>query len=153
MKNEYNKVGLLGMSSGGFQSSLAANVDEVDFFITLMTGCQLGSIVWRGLVTKHVKRDISNKGIDEATLNKAWSITDQLVMGHNLKAKHVKLYLSLYDKVVPYEYQHKLWEVFGKREKEDLPCSHYSALFILNSISDDISNFVKAHYKGLLGEA
>ena len=60
-----------------------------------MTGCRLGSITWHGLITQYVTRDLKKRGIDEAALNKVWSITDLRVVGKHTKAKKIKQYVAL----------------------------------------------------------
>lgn len=69
MRKRYRYIGLLGMSSGGFQTGLAAVCEEVDFLFPLVTGCRLGSITWRGLITQYIKRALEQRGIDETALN------------------------------------------------------------------------------------
>jgi hypothetical protein len=143
MRAHYDHIGLLGMSSGGFQAGLAANCENVDFLFSLITGCHLGSITWNGRLTQYVRRDLERRGVNEQDLTKAWSITDQAVLGHNCRARYRKHYISLFDTVVPTEYQIKLWEVYGKSDRRDLRSSHYSVYFLLNSVVDDIGTFIK----------
>ena len=109
------------MSSGGFQACLAANCEEVDFLSQFMTGSPNGSIVWHGIATQHVRRALVEKAIDEAALNKAWSIIDPRVLPHNCRAVHRKHHITLYDQLVGTEYQYRLWEALGRADKLELP--------------------------------
>lgn len=143
MRPRYEAIGLFGMSSGGFQTGLAANCEEVDFHFPFITGCQLGSITWNGLITQYVRRDLERKGVDEASLNKVWSITDLEVLGRFCKARHIRHYIARYDTVVPTSYQERLWDVYGRQSRVDLESSHYSAYFRRHFILDDVSRFVK----------
>ncbi|MFZ4777786.1 MAG: hypothetical protein ACOYM3_20650 [Terrimicrobiaceae bacterium] len=145
MRQEYEYVGLVGMSSGGFQAALASNCEPVDFFFPLITGGQLGSITWHGSITQFVRRDLEKKGIDEISLGKAWSIADGVVLGKHCKAKTIKQYISLYDRVVPTIYQLKLWEALGKPPRMDLECAHYSSFFHGNAVLKDIAETVREH--------
>ena len=144
MRQRYRYIGLLGMSSGGFQTGLAALCEEVDFLFPLITGCHLGSITWQGLITQYVKRDLEQKGIDEAALNDVWSITDLRIVGAHTKAKKVKQYVSLYDTVVPTRYQEELWAVYGRPERFDMRSGHYSSYFYLRSVMDDMAAVIQA---------
>jgi hypothetical protein len=90
MRPRYETIGLFGMSSGGFQAGLAATCEPVDFHFPFITGCQLGSITWHGLITQYVRRDLERKGVDEASLNRVWSITDLDVVGRFSQARHVR---------------------------------------------------------------
>lgn len=144
MRKRYRYIGLLGMSSGGFQTGLAAVCEEVDFLFPLITGCRLGSITWHGLITQHVKRDLEAKGFDEQMLNSVWSITDLEVLGRHTKAKHIKQYVALFDTVVPTRYQQDLWNVYGKPARFDMRSGHYSSYFYLENVMDDIASVIQA---------
>ena len=143
MRERYRYIGLLGMSSGGFQTGLAALCEEVDFLFPLITGCHLGSITWQGLITRYVRHDLEQRGIDEAALNRVWSITDLAVVGQHTKARKIKQYIALYDTVVPTRYQEELWVVYGRPERFDMRSGHYSSYFYLRSVMDDIAGVIQ----------
>ena len=143
MRERYRYIGLLGMSSGGFQTGLAAVCEEVDFLFPLVTGCRLGSITWRGLITRYIKQDLEQKGIDEAALNSVWSITDLHAVGRHTKAKRIKQYVALYDAVIPTRYQDDLWTLYGKPERFDMRSGHYSSYFYLRSVMDDMAAVIR----------
>ncbi len=142
MRGLYDHVGLIGMSSGGFQSLLASNCEDVDFLFPIITGCDLGGITWNGAITQALRRELERKGIDQEQLSKAWSITDALLLGRHCKARYRKQFISLYDTVVPPEYQFKLWDVLGRPEKCELECAHYSTVFFTSKVADQIGEFV-----------
>ena len=144
MRERYRYIGLLGMSSGGFQTGLAAVCEEVDFLFPLITGCRLGSITWRGLITQYIKQDLEQRGIDEAALNRVWSITDLRVVGRHTKAGTIKQYVALYDTVVPTQYQEELWGVYGRPERFDMRSGHYSSYFYMGRVMDDIAAVIQA---------
>jgi hypothetical protein len=143
MRPRYDAVGLFGMSSGGFQTGLAANLEDIDFHFPFITGCQLGRITWNGLITQYVRRDLERKGVDEASLSKVWSITDLEVLGRFSKARHIRHYIAKYDTVIPTAYQERLWEVYGRPSRVNLQSSHYSAYFRRHFIVDDVTRFVR----------
>jgi hypothetical protein len=142
MRNHYKYVGLFGMSSGGFQSCLAANCEPVDFLFPFMTGSPTGSVVWNGIATQHVRLSLMERGVDEATLNKVWSIIDPGVLAHHCKAVHRKHYITIYDELVATEYQYRLWEALGKADKLELPTAHYSGGLMARRVISDVARFV-----------
>jgi len=142
MRDYYNHVGLIGMSSGGFQAVLASNCEDVDFLFSIITGCDLGGITWNGAITQALRRDLEKKGIDQEQLRKVWSITDERLLGRHCKARYRKNFISLYDTVVPTEYQLKLWDVLGRPEKCELECGHHSTVFFTSKVVDQIGAFV-----------
>ena len=141
-KKTYKYIGLIGMSSGGIQTALATDTEEVDFYFPLITGAKLGSITWEGKLTKFVKRDIIKKGLSEEQLNKAWAIADQYYLGSNCKAKHIKQFISLYDDVVPSKYQFLLWEIYNKPSLYKMHCGHVSVFFYFDRIVQEITKFI-----------
>jgi hypothetical protein len=143
MRRRYDHVGLIGLSSGGFQAGLASDCEDVDFLFPVMTACVLGSVTWHGLLTCHIRRALERRGVTEPDLNKVWSITDQAVLGRHCRARFRKQYISLYDRVVPTEYQLKLWEMYGKPDRFLLKSSHASFYFSRTEIIDDIAQYVR----------
>ena len=144
-KPQYKKIGLIGMSSGGFQCGLAADVQEVDFYFPIITGSSLGSITWNGKMSRFVKKSIIKKGITETELTRAWAISDQYYLGQNCKAKHIKQFISLYDEVVPTKYQFQLWEIYKKPDLTLMHCAHTGIYFYFNRIVSEISAFINNH--------
>jgi hypothetical protein len=147
MRSHYDYVGLIGLSSGGFQAGLASDCDDVDFLFPIMTGCLVGSVTWHGRLTRQIRRALECRGITEEDLNRVWAITDQAVLGRHCRAKFRKQYISLHDRVVPTAYQLKLWEVYGKPDRSLLEASHYSFYFCRNRVIDDIAHYVQ-HCRG-----
>jgi hypothetical protein len=143
MRSYYKYVGLIGLSSGGFQAGLASDCEEVDFLFPVMTGSVVGSLTWHGLLTRQIRRAFERRGVSEADLNKVWSITDQAILGRHCRAKFRKQYISLYDRVVPTEYQMNLWEAYGKPDRFLLPASHCSFYFSRHAVIDDIADYVR----------
>ena len=78
-------------------------------------------------------------------LAKAWSIANEVVLGKHCKAKTIKHYISLYDRVVPTIYQLKLWKALGRPSRLDLECAHYSSFFHGKAVLKNIANTVREH--------
>jgi hypothetical protein len=150
MKQHYSRIGLFGMSSGGFQSCLAANCEEVDFLFCFMTGCNLWDITWHGLITNHIKADVIAKGLSKEDVRKVWSICDEGVLGHNNRAKLKKHYITLYDQVVMPECQFELWRALGKNQKIELPAAHYSGALVAKKVIADVAALVTSTVQGPL---
>ncbi|MBS1660287.1 MAG: hypothetical protein JST68_04470 [Bacteroidetes bacterium] len=143
MRKQYDYVGIIGMSSGGFQAGLAITAEPVHFYFPLITGAKLGSILWESKITGSIKRVLIDRGIGKCDANRIWAVADLLYVGCHTKAMHIKQYISLYDQVVPTRYQYMLWEVYGRPEKMELECAHVSVAFFMNKIADDMIEYVK----------
>lgn len=136
-REKYVNVGIVGMSSGGFQAGLLTNTEEVDFYFPFITGAELGSITWDGSLTRFTRKDLEEKGVNRETLNKIWAIADQKYLGHNCKAKYIKQYISRFDNVVPTEYQFLLNKIYGS-PKYVISSAHTSVFFKLNDVINDM---------------
>lgn len=141
-KQHYKYVGIIGMSSGGFQAGLAVDVEPVDFYFPIITAAKLGSLTWQSIFTRYIKKSFIEKGIDEAQLNKAWAITDQFYLGHNCKAKYIKQFISLYDEAVATKYQYLLNDIYKNPDVVEMKCAHNSIIFQVNKIVKEISKAV-----------
>lgn len=142
-RKQYKYVGMIGMSSGGFQAGLAADVEPVDFYFPMITGAKLGTLTWHSIFTKFVKKDLIKKGIDEAQLNKAWAIADQLYLGHNCKAAYIKQFISLYDEAVSTQHQYLLNDIYNNPDTVEMKCAHSSVIFYFNKILNEITRAVR----------
>jgi len=143
MRQHYEYIGIVGMSSGGLQASLAITVEKVDFYFPFVTGAELGSIVWKSKICKQIVHDLKKRGIDEAMTNKIWAIGDQLYLGQHIKTTYLKQYISLYDKVIPTKHQFLLWNKYNRPEKLELECAHVSVILHMEKVANDIISFVK----------
>jgi hypothetical protein len=143
MRRAYRWVGLLGMSSGGFQAGVASDCEDIDFLLSVVTGCRLGAIAWHGALTTGIRRQLEHQGVGEDDLTRAWSIGDQAFLGRHCRARYRKHYIARHDRVVPTCYQRDLWDVYGRPDRVDLPASHYSTYFFLDFIVDDAAAFIR----------
>jgi len=133
-RTKYKYVGLIGLSSGGFQSGLALDTEYADFYFPVITGARLGSIAWNGTLSVFLREQVSQKGLTESDLNKVGAVADQYYIGHNCQAKYIKQFLSLYDEVVPTENQYLLWEIYKKPELTKMHCAYVSIYFYINRL-------------------
>ncbi|HYK00306.1 MAG TPA: hypothetical protein VE974_01030 [Thermoanaerobaculia bacterium] len=138
LRRSYKRVGILGMSSGGFHAGLASLCESFDYFFPVVTGCNLGKIVWHGLNTQHMRRDLERRGITEREFSRVWKIIDLAALGHHCRARSVKHYIARYDRVIPVKHQLALWRALGKWPRMVLSASHYSSYFYRHSVVDDI---------------
>lgn len=139
VRRDYDRVGLIGVSSGGFQAGLATLGEPVDFLFPIMTGAELGAITWDSLLTHQVKAALIARGVTRDALSRAWSITDMAVVGRHTRAQRVRQYVTLYDAVMPLRHQERLWEVYGEPPRVDLRTSHYSVVFALPRVLREIA--------------
>ncbi|MBV9962459.1 MAG: alpha/beta hydrolase family protein, partial [Parafilimonas sp.] len=143
-RKQYKRIGVIGMSSGGFQAALALDVEPVDFYFPIITAAKLGTLTWQSIFTKYIKEALIKKGINEEQLNKAWAITDQVYLGHNCKAKYIKQFISLYDEAVATKYQYLLNDIYNNPDVVEMKCAHNSVIFYFDKITKEIIKTVNA---------
>ncbi len=142
-RKQYKYIGIIGMSSGGFQAGLTLDVEPVDFYFPIITGARLGTLTWQSIFTQYIRQSFIQRGIDEAQLNKAWAITDQYYLGHNCKAKYIKQFISLYDEAVPTKFQFLLNDIYNNPDKVEMKCAHLSVIFYFDRITKEIIKSIK----------
>jgi hypothetical protein len=144
-RKKYKRIGIIGMSSGGFQAGLTINVEPVDFYFPIITAAKLGTLTWQSIFTRYIKQELITKGIDEDQLNKAWAITDQLYLGHNCKAKYIQQFISLYDEAVATKCQYLLNDIYHHPDTVEMKCGHSSVIFYFHTIAREIIQSVREH--------
>ena len=129
-------ITLAGISLGGALVGLIANVFAAEAMILIISGCQLGDIVWDGKLTRRLKRDIMRGGIGREDLRRIWAIVDPDTMAGNclVPQEKIRLLASKYDQIIHPHYQQRLWEVLGRPERHRYNCAHYSVAFHLKDI-------------------
>lgn len=137
-------ITLAGISLGGVLVQLISNVFAAERMILIISGCQLGDIVWDGKLTRRLKRDIIRGGIGREELNRVWAILDPKHMGGNclVPRENIRLLASKYDQIIHPPYQQRLWEALGRPERHQYNSAHYSVAFHLKDIKARIVNLM-----------
>ncbi|MBV8371431.1 MAG: hypothetical protein JO036_21165 [Candidatus Eremiobacteraeota bacterium] len=148
LRGDYDAVGLIGISSGGFQAGLATLGEAVDYVFPIMSGAGLGAITWESLLTRKIKAALIERGVGCEALSRAWSITDMAIVGRHSRARTRRQYVTLYDGIIPRAFQERLWEVYGEPQRIDLQASHYSVVFSFGQIARDIARTVNDGHRG-----
>ena len=96
---------------------------------------------WR--ISDRTRRDLEQRGINEAAPNRVWSITDLAVVGKHTKARKIKQYIALYDTVVLIRYQEELWAVYVDLGVLTCLAGTTARIFNLRSVMDDIAGVIQ----------
>lgn len=143
--NRAGEVTLAGISLGGVLVQLISNVFAAERMILIISGCQLGDIVWDGKLTRRLKRDIIRGGIGREELRRVWAIVDPAKLGGKclVPRENIRLLASKYDQIIHPGYQQKLWDVLGRPERHEYNSAHYSVAFHLKDIKARIVELMK----------
>lgn len=144
LKKYSEKIGVLGISLGGMIAHVITDLEDLDFGIALLTGGDSAGIVWEGIATRDVKRQIQRVGITREQLSHIWAIIDPArLAGHN-RAKKMLMINGLYDRVVPPRFTLHLWESLGRPPIHWYPCAHISFFLFFKRIVGDVIHFIQA---------
>ncbi len=144
-KEKYALIGLYGPSLGGILAHIAmAAEDRLDFGISVLAGGNPAGVVWDGLMTQYVRRDIELAGLSRQELEKLWQVIDPATLPCKLKKDRLLMINGKYDQIIPPIYSQQLWEHLDHPEIIWYPCAHYSMYFFIQKLFRDISDFIKA---------
>jgi len=136
------RVGIFGVSLGGILAHLAMTVHRFDFGVSMIAGGQAAGITWNGILTTYVRRDIQRAGIDLALLDRLWAAASPTRIARHNRTWPILMIAGKFDQVVPSRYAAELWEALGRPAIRWYPCAHYSAVFFLRSMLEEICRFV-----------
>lgn len=142
LKRYSERVGLLGVSLGGMIAHVVMDLENMDFGVSLLTGGNNAGIVWEGIATRDVRKQIQKAGITREQLNQIWAIIDPARLARHNRVKRILMINGLYDQVVPPKFTLELWESLGRPVIRWYPCAHISFFLFLKRIINDVMHFI-----------
>ncbi len=145
MENRYYSLGILGVSLGAVLAHLCMEFHPFHAGITMLGSGSNAAIVWEGLMTRYVKKDIIRAGISFEELDAVWSPSDPLRLASFNQTPNVLMINGKYDEIIPTHLSVRLWEALGEPSIKWYPCAHYSSLFFIRKIIEDMIDFASVH--------
>ncbi len=142
LKRYSERVGVLGISLGGMIAHIVMDLENTDFGISLLAGGNNAGIVWEGIATRDVRKQIQNAGITRKQLSQIWAIIDPARLARHNRVKKILMINGLYDQVVPPKFTLELWESLGRPPIRWYPCAHISFFLFLKRIINDVMHFI-----------
>lgn len=144
---EGEKVGIIGISLGGFLTHILMGVDNrFKAGIAISSGGNLNRILWEGFVGIAIKRLLRGRGVEDRdyikTLEKfnnfiedakrdiwrkpdfPWFLIDPLTYAHLNHPRNVVMFNGIIDPVIPLKAVLGLWSAIGKPKLFLLPAGH-----------------------------
>jgi len=121
---------------------LAMAVESFDMGITILAGGNNAGIIWEGIATNSIRKDIIKAGITREQANYIYQIIDPIVMAKYNKTKNLLMINGLYDEVVPIRYTNELWEALGRPKIRWYPCAHVSVVLFVKRLVKDMVHFI-----------
>jgi len=164
---KHEQIAVLGISLGGFISSIAMGVDNrIKAGVFLVTGGNAEVITWKSRADNFRKdalcteeechrihehypqylAEIAKKGLENATPLKQCFLTDTLTFAHHLQNRPVLMINALWDKYIPREATLEFWEAVGKSDIVWLPATHITIWLWYPFISRRIAAFLNQNF-------
>ena len=137
-----DRIGISGISMGGFQASLLMAVDwRIDAGVFMLSGGdfpQLLMISGEGQIIEYrqvmkEKFDLTDEQMHEEA-KKALADIDPMVFAPNLNPARVLFISPRFDQVVPHQCALKWWNAAGHPNMIVIPTGHYSSVFLIRYV-------------------
>jgi len=143
LKRYSERVGVLGISLGGMIAHVVMDLEDMDFGVSLLAGGNTAGIVWEGIATRDIRKQIQKAGITREQLNQLWGVIDPARLARHNRVKRILMINGLYDQVIPPKFTLELWESLGRPPIRWYPCAHISFFFFLKRIINDVMHFIR----------
>lgn len=142
------RLGVLGVSLGGFVSATALSVlDEFSAAVVALAGGGIADVLLGdSRETRRVRDEILKRGISREELARLCAEFDPVTFADPARRDRVLMFNAEADEIVPAESGRKLWAAYGSPEIIWVPAGHYTAIFYLPQLLERAT----AHFTRLL---
>jgi hypothetical protein len=125
-------------------SSIVSSIAEVDGLILVMSGADLGGIVWSSTETKNLRKNISKQCISREMLRQIWYPIDPKNFSGLIRPdrKNIMSVRTEFDSIIQPKFQQILENVISPSNIFSLPSSHYGTILYKKRISNLILEFM-----------
>ena len=142
LKQNNNKVVIIGLSLGGLVGNLIAGYEEnIDLLISIFPGNNLAFTTFESEVGKYVKKDFLEKSFDFNKLNEIWTIINPSLKKPVIDLNKILLIHGNYDKYVLYKDTQEISENWGIKN-ELLKCGHSGIVINKKEIKNKVMDFI-----------
>lgn len=100
----YNIKTVYGISLGVVPALYTANhSNSIDKVILALPADDISEIIWKSLITRHIKRKAERKGLTKEDYDITLNRYDPINNLDNLQGKEIKVFIAKGDKITPYE--------------------------------------------------
>jgi cephalosporin-C deacetylase-like acetyl esterase len=168
-----DKIGIIGISYGGFVSAIAMGVDErIDAGVFIVTGGNGEKINQRSRLSSIAKSyrrseeeyqrvqqsylryltEIADKGFENVVPERKSFLTDSMTFAHRLRQRPVLMINARWDEAVPGEATRDFWVESGRPAIVWLPATHASVWLWYPKIRRKITDFLMSAFGWSLKE-
>ncbi|HOO55212.1 MAG TPA: alpha/beta hydrolase family protein [bacterium] len=126
-KNYKGDTGIIGLSLGGFISSLVSCVDDrIKFLITVISGGDLETGMENSIVGTTLTKQLESTGITEEKARANWKVICPISYKSKLPVKAIKIIAGKFDLLIPPENTMNFWEKWKKPAIKWMSSGHIS---------------------------
>jgi hypothetical protein len=139
-------VGVLGLSLGGYLTSLLAGLcDELDFVIPIVPPVCIGDLAWRFIDETRHTRDGTQLAFSKDELRSAYRIHSPLTYPLAIPRERALIIAGRGDRIVPPEHPHALWEHWGRPDIHWFSGSHLAPFGRRRVVDRIVAHFERLH--------
>jgi dienelactone hydrolase len=112
----HHKLGVVGMSLGGYLASLWASLDQLSFCVPIVPLVSLAEVEWKLMQKRPFFSEMNRIGLTHELLDHIYSFHSPLSHQVQIAKELLLLIAGVDDKVVPETQPNALWEHWGKPE-------------------------------------
>ncbi len=143
LKENNQKVILIGVSLGGFFTNLVATLEtRIDMLISVMYANSIPFSVFKSSPGKFIKKDFEEHGLTYQEVKKYWAITEPSNFKPAIPKENILLISGMYDQYVLNEDTDLLWEAWGMPKRLIYPCGHSGIVLCRGRIRRDVMGFL-----------
>lgn len=144
------RVGLLGLSLGGYLAATAAAFDpELAFVVPVVPPACFGDLAWRFLVRSRLARDAASAALTYEELRLAYRVHSPLTYAPAVPRERLLIVAGHGDRIVPPEHPLALWRHWGEPAIHWFGGSHL-APFGRKGLVRAVARHLEAHGAGLV---
>jgi len=136
------KVGVMGMSLGGYVAGLLASVDaELDFAIPMIPMVSMADLLWEHGAEHPIRKEAEGRGITLDLTRSLYRVHSPLELAPRLPAERLMLVAGTGDRICSPEHVERLWEHWGRPRIHWFPGGHILH-FRRRRLFDEVLRFI-----------
>lgn len=113
------KIGLFGMSYGGWIASLTARVDRHVHLLAMVEPIvDISHVMWKSLAARTMRRQLQEKGVQQDSLSRLFSLVCPFEGRANCSGENILMLAGSYDQIAPPEHVKRLATYWGAHYRQ-----------------------------------
>jgi hypothetical protein len=141
-ENNFNNIGCIGMSLGGYVSALWAGLDQLAFCIPIVPLVAMDEMAWEIISSSAEFSEYKQQGLNRELLTEIYAMHSPLNFKSQISKERCFIIAGIGDKIIPARQAKLLWQHWNRPEIHWVSGGHF-AQFQQQSVFDKIESFFK----------